>query len=137
VYNIASGDYNILNWLALLLRNRGFRISNDVAGSAKAYLLKEFMPAVEDTDILIGYRADDSYFSYANSFLNSVLSLKQLESAMYMGNLGEQTVLVSEKAFAGLKFQTNHIAQADIDYGKRMSGKIYDKGRLFYGQVQD
>jgi hypothetical protein len=121
VYTITSESYNILNWLALLLNNRDFRISNDVAGSAKAYLLAEFLPKVDDADILIGYRADDSYFAYANSFLNSVLSLQQLESAMYLGNLGEQTVLISEKAFARIRFQTSHIAQASLYYVKRMS----------------
>jgi hypothetical protein len=120
VRNIASEDYNILNWLALLLNNRNFRISNDVASSAKAYLLAEFMPSIEDADILIGYRADDSYFSYANSFLNSVLSLKQLEEALYLGNLGEQTVLISEKAFARIRFQTSRAAPANIYYAKRM-----------------
>jgi hypothetical protein len=121
VYDISSGDYHILNWLALLLCHRNFRISNDVAASAKTYILKEFMPEVEDADVLVGYRADDSYFSFANSFLNSVLSLKQLEAAMYLGELGEQTVLVSKKAFAGLKFKANHIARPEIYYAKRMS----------------
>jgi hypothetical protein len=119
VYNIASGEYNVLNWLALLLKNRSFRISNDVADGAREYLLAEFMPPVEDADVLIGYRADDSYFSYANSFINSVLSLKQLENAMYLGNLGEQTVLVSEKAFDRLTFQTGHLAPSDTYYAKR------------------
>jgi hypothetical protein len=119
--NISSEKYNILNWLALLLTNRNFRISNDVAAGAKAYLLSEFMPAVEGADILIGYRADDSYFSYANAFLNNTLSLEQLETAMRLGNLGEQTVLISEKAFSQIRFQTKHIAQANVYYAKRMA----------------
>lgn len=120
VYNIASESYNILNWLALLLNHRSFRISNDVAGSAKVFLLEEFMPPVKDADVLIGYRADDSYFSYANSFLNSVLSLKQLEEAMYLGNLGEQTVLISKKAFAQLRFQNSYTADTNIYHAKRV-----------------
>jgi hypothetical protein len=121
VYDLAREGYHILNWLALLLNNRDFRISNDVAGSAKAYVLEKFMPKVDDADVLIGYRADDSYFAFANSFLNSTLSLKQLESAMYLGNLGEQTVLVSERAFSQLRFQTSHIARSNIYHVKRVS----------------
>ncbi|MBR2627880.1 MAG: DUF3990 domain-containing protein, partial [Peptococcaceae bacterium] len=39
---------------------------------------------------MIGYRADDSYFSFANAFLNNTLSLRQLEKAMMLGKHGEQ-----------------------------------------------
>jgi hypothetical protein len=119
VYNIASGRYNILNWMALLLNNRHFKISGGISESAKAYLLENFMPPFADADVLIGYRADDSYFSYANAFLNNGLSLQQLEQAMYLGNLGEQIVLKSEKAFAKLLFDGFHIADAGVYYPLR------------------
>jgi hypothetical protein len=119
VVNIASRQYNILNWLALLLKNRTFRISNDISADAKDYLLSEFSPRIADCDVLVGYRADDSYFSYANSFLNNALTLAQLEAAMYLGNLGEQTVLISEKAFSQIQFQASHTAPASIYYAKR------------------
>jgi hypothetical protein len=119
VCKISGEGYNILNWLAMLLQNRHFRVSNDVAGSAREYLLAEFLPHVEDADVIIGYRANDSYFSYANSFLNSLLSLEQLETAMYLGNLGEQTVLKSEKAFTKLQYKGFHIAEGQIYYPKR------------------
>ena len=42
--------------------------------------------------MIIGYRADDSYFSFANAFLNNTLSLEQLKEAMYLGKLGEQVI---------------------------------------------
>ena len=119
VCRISSADYNILNWLALLLQNRTFRISNDVAGSAKEYLLANFLPDVKDVDVLIGYRANDSYFSFANSFLNSLLSLDQLETAMYLGKLGEQTVLKSERAFAQIHFDKFHPADRVTHYPQK------------------
>jgi len=119
ICRLLGDEYNILNWLALLLQNRYFRISNDVAGTAKAYLISRFLPDVKDVDIIIGYRADDSYFSFANSFLNSLLSLEQLEAAMYLGELGEQTVLVSEKAFAQIQFVGFQAADRKIYYPKR------------------
>ena len=93
ICNLSSEKYNILNWMAILLQNRQFRVSNDVARNAREYLISEFMPDVSNADIILGYRADDSYFSFANSFLNSLLSLEQLESAMHLGELGEQVVL--------------------------------------------
>jgi len=119
VCRLLGNEYNILNWLALLLQNRYFRISNDVAGNAKAYLISKFLPDVKDVDVIVGYRADDSYFSFANSFLNSLLSLDQLENAMYLGELGEQTVLISEKAFSQIRFEGVQPADRKIYYPKR------------------
>ena len=119
VCRLLGNEYNILNWLALLLQNRYFRISNDVAGNAKAYLISKFLPDVKNVDVIVGYRADDSYFSFANSFLNSLLSLDQLESAMYLGELGEQTVLVSEKAFSQIFFEGFQPADRKFFYPKR------------------
>jgi len=119
VCNLSGVEYNILNWLALLLQNRYFRISNDVAGSAKSYLISKFLPDVKDADIITGYRADDSYFSFANSFLNGLLSLEQLETAMYLGELGEQTVLKSENAFRSIKYQGFQAADRTVYYTLR------------------
>ncbi len=99
VMHLSGADYNILNWIAILLNNRSFRISNDIAAEGKRFLLERFLPDVTDTDVIIGYRANDSYFSFANAFLNNTLSLSQLEEAMYLGKLGEQTVLLSRTAF--------------------------------------
>lgn len=54
--------------------------------------------------IIIGYRADDSYFSYASDFVNNTLSLENLRTAMELGKLGEQVVIISKKAFNALTF---------------------------------
>lgn len=97
-------DYHILNWLSILLDNRTFNISKGIASRAKEYLLQKFLPDYKDYDIIIGYRADDSYFSYASDFVNNTLSLENLRSAMKLGKLGEQVVLISEKAFNALTF---------------------------------
>lgn len=54
-------------------------------------------------DLITGYRADDSYFDYAESFLNNGISVEQLARAMRQGKLGEQIVLKSQFAFS-IKF---------------------------------
>ena len=59
---------------------------------------------VQDHDFIKGYRADDSYFSFAAAFLNNTISLSQLEKAMVLGKLGEQIVAKSEKAFDRLAY---------------------------------
>jgi hypothetical protein len=114
VMHLAGADYNILNWLAVLLNNRTFRISNDVAAEGRAYLLEKFLPYTAAFDVIVGYRANDSYFSFANAFLNNTLSLAQLEQAMYLGKLGEQTVLISRKSFDQLKFIRSEAAAREI-----------------------
>ncbi|MBO4428169.1 MAG: DUF3990 domain-containing protein [Bacteroidales bacterium] len=96
--------YHILNWLAILLQNRKFALPMGIANDARDYVLAEFLPEYEGYDLIVGYRADDSYFSFAKAFLHGGISLEQLSSAMKLGNPGEQVVLKSEKAFEQLLF---------------------------------
>ena len=116
VMHLSGAGYNILNWLAILIDNRRFRISNDIAGEGKEYLLNNFLPDISVYDIIIGYRANDSYFSFANAFLNNALSLSQLEKAMYLGKLGEQTVLKTKRAFEQINFIHGESAARETYY---------------------
>ncbi|MDR2615418.1 MAG: DUF3990 domain-containing protein [Oscillospiraceae bacterium] len=116
VMRLSGEKYNILNWLALLLDNRTFRVSNDIAAEGKDFLLDRFLPDVGGCDVIIGYRANDSYFSFANAFLNNTLSLAQLENAMRLGKLGEQTVLKSRRAFGLIRFIGSEVAARETYY---------------------
>ena len=104
VLNLNSPEYSILHWLTVLLKNRQFRITNPIAKDAREYLFENFVVETDSYDVIIGYRADDSYFSFAEDFLNNAISVKKLSKAMTLGNLGEQVVLVSKKAFDSIKF---------------------------------
>jgi hypothetical protein len=104
VLNLNGPDYNILNWLAILLENRKFNVAEGLPQRAKAYLLENFKVDYKKYDIIIGYRANDSYFSYAGGFVNGTLSLSDLSEAMRLGKLGEQVVLKSKRAFKALTF---------------------------------
>ena len=119
VLNLSDGTYHILNWLSILLENRIFDVSSDVAALGREYLTQAFLPDYQDYDVIIGYRADDSYFSFASAFLNNTISLSQLEKAMYLGKLGEQVVLKSELAFSRLSFEEAIPAERTIYYPKR------------------
>ena len=55
--------------------------------------------------ILIGFRADDSYFSFARDFVNNTIPVRKLSQAMELGQLGKQVVIVSELAFSKLHFE--------------------------------
>ena len=104
VLNLNEPEYSILNWLAILLENRKFNVAEGLPQRAKAYLLENFKVDYKQYDVIIGYRADDSYFSYAGDFVNGTLSLSDLSEAMRLGRLGEQVVLKSKKAFDALTF---------------------------------
>ena len=104
VLNLNEPEYSILNWLAILLENRKFNVAEGLPQRAKAYLLENFKVDYKQYDVIIGYRADDSYFSYAGDFVNGTLSLSDLSEAMRLGRLGEQVVLKSKKSFDALTF---------------------------------
>lgn len=70
-------------------------------------------------DIIVGYRADDSYFSFANDFINGAISYRQLRNALYFGNLGQQFVLKSAAAFEKIRFLDSEFAPKDEWYVKR------------------
>ncbi|MBR5910838.1 MAG: DUF3990 domain-containing protein [Bacteroidales bacterium] len=121
ILRLNSEPYHILNWLSILLENRTFILSQGLPSKAKAYLLEHFLPDYEHYDLIIGYRADDSYFAFANAFLNNTISLEQLRKAMFLGKLGEQVVLKSEKAFSRLAFVESLPVDSSQYYPKRMA----------------
>ena len=104
VLSLTNGEYNILNWLFVLLENRQFRISGDIATQAKEYIFNNFAVDYKNYDVIKGYRADDAYFSFANAFLNNTITISQLEKAIVLGKLGEQVVAISQKAFDAIEF---------------------------------
>lgn len=122
--------YHILNWIAILLQNRIFSKRSPVARQASDYIQHEFLPDISGYDVIIGYRADDSYFSYAKDFLNNTISVNQLAQAMKLGELGEQVVLKSEQAFAQIRFLGYEIADGSIYNPRRMARE--DRARKAY-----
>ena len=120
ILNLNDDQYCILHWLAILLQHREFDIPSVLALEAKEYILDKFSIDYERYDAIIGYRADNSYFSFAQDFINGTISFRQLNHAMYLGKLGQQFVLKSEKAFSQIKFCGYEIAAADEWYQKKM-----------------
>ena len=135
VLSLTGGDYNILNWLYILLENREFNVSSDIALQAKEYIFENFAIEYKNYDIIKGYRADDSYFSFAKAFLNNTISLSQLEKAMVLGKLGEQVVAVSQKAFSQISFNKAIPAPAKIYYPKKAARD--NKARAEFEKVRE
>lgn len=104
VLRLGSDSYCMLHWLAVLLENREFDAVGPLAIEAKAYLLANFLPPYRDADVIVGYRADDSYFSFAQDFINGAISYRHLRQAMHLGKLGQQVALKSKRSFERLRF---------------------------------
>jgi hypothetical protein len=119
VLDLRDDKYSILNWIAILLKFRSFIIYSPIANQAKDYILKNFYIDVSKYDIIIGYRADDSYFSFAKDFINNTISVEQLALAMRLGKLGYQVVLKSKKAFDNVKYLGSEKAETKVYYLKR------------------
>lgn len=121
ILSLNSPSYTVLNWIAVLVEHRLFSIKTPVARRAKRYLIDNFGVNVNAFDLITGYRADDSYFDYAESFLNNGISVEQLARAMQLGKLGEQIVIKSKFAFSRVKFEGFDLAEKDPYYILRKS----------------
>ena len=78
ILNLSADEYTILHWLALLMEYRKFRISTPLMKRGADWLKTHFLLDLTPYDAVIGYRADDSYFSFARAFVNNEISLTQL-----------------------------------------------------------
>lgn len=150
VLDLTNKDYNILEWLEILLENRTFDIQTDFGYESINYIRENFKPEYETFDVIKGYRADDSYFSFAQDFLNNNISLNTLKKAMQLGGLGEQIVLKSQKSFENIQFVESINVESKIwfprkeqrdkkarnDY-RELRQKPWKKGEIYIMQILD
>ena len=104
VLDLSAPSYNTLHWITLLLENRSFPATSPLSLQAKEYLMEHFHLDVSKYDVIRGYRADDSYFSFAKDFINNTISVQHLAHAMKLGKLGIQYMLRTDKAFSHLQY---------------------------------
>jgi len=118
ILDLTDGKHTVLNWIAILLEHRTLSLDSEIAIDAKDYIIEHFSIDTYEYDVIIGYRADDSYFRYAESFVENGLSLRSLNKALHLGKLGEQIVLISKKAYNQIKFIDAEPVDKTIYYPK-------------------
>ena len=121
ILDLSKKEYNILNWIALLLKYRipeGLSLNDE---QVRNYIIENFSVDLDNVGVIIGYRADDSYFSFARDFVKNSITVSQLSRAMELGKLGLQIVVRSEKAFKQLRYVGYTIASNEIYYTKRLA----------------
>ena len=136
ILNLNSPEYTILNWIAVLIEHRLFAIKTPVARRAKQYLIDNFSINVNAYNLITGYRADDSYFDYAEAFINNGITVEQLARAMKLGKLGEQIVLKSKFAFSKINFEGFDVAQKDTYYVLRKS-RDDDANKMYLEMLEE
>ena len=136
ILNLNSSDYTILNWIAVLVEHRLFSIKTPVAHRAKRYLIDNFGINTNAYDLVTGYRADDSYFDYAESFLNNGISVEQLARAMHLGKLGEEVVLKSKFAFSRIQFEGFDVAEKEEFYVLRKA-RDDEANQHYFGMLEE
>lgn len=115
IYQIDTTGLNVVNldesgtlaWIAEIVYNRGAR------GEAAMILAKRlsdlYKVDLSDADIVIGYRADDSYSDIVDAFLQNQLNIDEVNRLFHKGELGLQYFIKSEKAFERLEYKGNEI----------------------------
>ncbi|MDD5973007.1 MAG: DUF3990 domain-containing protein [Spirochaetales bacterium] len=136
ILNLNSSKFSVLHWLSILLENRIFDITTPLAKEAKEYLLKNFLPPYKSFDIIIGNRADNSYFSFAQDFINGAISVRQLGNAMKLGGLGNQYFLKSKKVFDRLTYLGNEIVLSSEYYLKKEQ-RDHNARRQYFDQEKN
>ncbi len=126
ILDLTKPPYNdVMHWVSLLMHNRELSSSlrNNYPRELK-YLDEKYLLNVNDYDVVIGYRADDSYFHFPEAFVRSEITLESLNTIFTAGDLGKQYVLISEKAFNSLKYVESQEVSEDSqeDYYTRKSG---------------
>ena len=115
---------SIIEWLAILLNNRKIRYSSPIEKMTAEYLMEHYMPDVTGYDVITGYRADDSYFSFARAFLSNTITIQQLAGAMKLGELGMQVFIKSKAAFEHLSFVEAEMVSGDVYFLKRIDRDV-------------
>ena len=113
---------NVLYWVALLMHNRELSTSlKENYPRELKYLKNRYLIDISQYDVVIGYRADDSYFHFPEAFVKSDITLKSLEEIFRAGHLGKQYVLISKRAFNLIQFMDYEevYSASKEDYYKR------------------
>ena len=132
ILDLTKGENdNVLMWITLLLENR--TIKEDLYKQYPReldYLKNNYLIDVNKYDVVIGYRADDAYFRFPESFIRSDITIDSLNKIYKAGDLGKQYVLISKRAFNLLKFEGygEIVSSYKEDYYLRSekANKIYD-----------
>ena len=124
IINLCSSQYTPLHWLGLLFNYREFDLSSDTAYKAREYINKFYSVDHQACDCIIGYRADNRCFMFAQNFLDAKLSYLSFRNALSGDDSNRQFVLKSNRAFDRISFTGYEPALSETSFPVRRSREI-------------
>lgn len=124
----------IENWIATLMRYREGEYDEEIYDRIEVFVRK-YSINIDEYDVVEGYRADDSFFSYVRDFAIGILSKEKLIEAMHFGDLGLQICIKSPNAFKNIKFIRNYPAPSSRFYS--LAETRDQNARLQYRQLKN
>ena len=124
IINLCSSRYTPLHWLAVMFNFREFDLSSLAAHRSREYINKHFSVDFQDTDCIIGYRADDVCFKFAQDFIDGKLSYQSLKSYLMGSDSNRQFVLKSNRAFESISFAGYEPALSDAYFAEDYAREI-------------
>ena len=140
-------------WLSALSQYRFGHSESRARRERRLKFIELFPIDCERFEVIEGWRADDRYFVYLNSFLSLDISYEAVIQAMKLGELGQQVVIKGQIAYSKnkkietipisgddyVKYNTQYIEREMManerlievrDIPGRMLGEIISKGEL-------
>ena len=116
-------EYNVLAWLAELMKHRDAADSKRYRMLAEKFIAK-YGKDTDEYDVIKGWRADASYFYIAKEFVRDNIDIDILEELLLLGGLGTQYCIKSERAYSRLHEITGELlsteyAEFNDRYNKR------------------
>jgi hypothetical protein len=95
-------EQNVFAWIAELMKHRD--ADESVAYQRRAPLfIKKFGVDTDEADVVVGWRADASYFYIVKAFVRGEIDADCLPALLKLGGFGVQYVVKSQKAYAQLR----------------------------------
>lgn len=114
-------DFGPLAWIAEVLRNRG--LGNHGDNEVARLFCDKYCINTSIFDIICGYRADDSYFSIIESFMNDRVAANEVVGFFHEAKLGNQVFIKSRKAFSTLRFiRAKRVSNSRLQYARNNDG---------------
>lgn len=113
---------DVLTWLSVLSKHRSGVTSKRDRLTEKKLIEKYYPKEIEKVDVIIGYRANDSFFSFSKQAIRGEVDISLLNEIMHEGQLGLQVFIQSEKAFSKL----SEITELDKTYYEIADYDVYN-----------
>ena len=102
---------DVLSWMAILMKHRPGTDTRRWDLIQKRFIEKYYID-VDSYDVIIGYRANDSYLAIAKQFARGEVGVGILGRLLKLGSFGVQVCVKSRLAYSRLRY----LGSSEVDY---------------------